>query len=151
MLRLRFSSGLILGLILGLVAGASLILLSKRPPGTEQESLVLQVQDLSRRLEDTRGERDRLLQQLEQFEKLSAQMTAGLSGLEQRMSVLQAEYAAAQRRQVEPTAAPTTGRDPTPTQPVPTAAPTQAPTADEPLPELPASEDDAETPPAPAP
>jgi len=66
MLRLRFSSGLILGLILGLVAGASLLLLWKRPPGAEQETLALQVQDLSRRLEDTRGERDRLLRQVEQ-------------------------------------------------------------------------------------
>jgi len=146
MLRLRFSSGLILGLILGLVAGASLLLLWKRPPGAEQETLALQVQDLSRRLEDTRGERDRLLRQVEQFEKLAAQMTAGLTSLAQRVAGVQAAHEEARRRQAEPTATRTV-RDPTPTQPLPTAVPTQVPTEAGPPPEAAPAAGGAEAPP----
>jgi hypothetical protein len=153
MLRLRFSSGLLLGLMVGVLAGASLVLLWKRPPGPEQETLALEVQDLNRRLEDTRGERDRLLRQVEQFEKLASEMTASLASLEQRVTTLQAAHEEATRHQVEPT--PTrTVREPTPTRPVPTAVPTEvptlvpteAPTAVEPPPETPSTEAGAETP-----
>jgi len=94
MLRLRFGSGVILGLVLGIPAGALLaVLLAPAPAPTDRgaTATTLQIQELTRKLEAAREDRLRADKQLEQFQKLAEQMTASFNNLEQRFKALQEE------------------------------------------------------------
>ena len=92
MLRLRFSSGLILGLVLGVPAGVLVALLVLPSPAADHGgATALQVQELTRKLEAAKEDRERVDRQLEQFQKLAEQMTASFNSLEQRFKALQDE------------------------------------------------------------
>ncbi len=92
MRRLRFTSGLTLGLALGVPAGA-LIALLILPPRADNHTVAtsLQVDQLTRKLEEANGDRQRMQQQLEQFQKLADQMTASFNTLEARFKALEEE------------------------------------------------------------
>lgn len=136
MLRLRFGSGVILGLVLGILAGAVIaFLLSPAPPVTEPGATALQVQELTRKLEAAKDDRERRDKQLEQFQKLAEQMTASFNNLDQRFKALQEELRlqeAAGKQAAEPPVAP----PPAPAVPAqPAAAPPPTPaTTDQPAP-----------------
>jgi hypothetical protein len=92
MLRLRFGSGVILGLVLGIPAGAVIALLllpGSSPTDHAATATALQVQELTRKLETAKDDRQRVDTQLEQFQKLAEQMTASFNNLEQRFKALQ--------------------------------------------------------------
>jgi len=117
MLRLRFGSGVILGLVLGIPVGAVLALLlapTQTPSEREATATTLQVQELTRKLEAAKEDRLRADTQLEQFQKLAEQMTASFNNLEQRFKALQ-EEAHLQETRATPTASPA--------PPAPAAAP----------------------------
>lgn len=89
MLRLRFSTGLLLGLLAGLPAGALIALLAfPRTAADSAGTTSLQVQDLTRKLETANVDRSRVDEQLEQFKKLADQMTANFNNLEVRFRAL---------------------------------------------------------------
>lgn len=92
MLRLRFTSGVILGLVLGIPVGAviALLLVPSSPPD-HNGATSLQVQELTRKLEVAKDDRERVDKQLEQFQKLAEQMTTSFNNLEQRFKALQEE------------------------------------------------------------
>ena len=131
MMRLRFSSGLTLGLALGLPTGALLaLLLTPSRPAEPNGATALQVQELTRKLEAAKEARDRADGQLEQFQKLAEQMTTSFQSLEARFKALEAEQATP-RAAAPPTATkppPSAPPPPTPTVPLPEAA--EPPAAD---------------------
>jgi hypothetical protein len=144
MLRLRFLPGLILGLVIGLPVGIGLGVLALAPHGTEQKagdsSLV---QDLTRKLEAAKEERDRADRQMEQFQKLADQMTASFNNLEMRFKLLEEE----QRVRDAQLQAGIPARAPAPPPPAATAgAPAQAS-----APQTPAVQEPGTTEAAPAP
>jgi TolA-binding protein len=141
MLRLRFLPGLILGLLVGLPVGIGVGVLTLAPHGSEQNvGASPLVQDLTRKLEAAKDERDRADRQLEQFQKLADQMTKSFNNLEMRFKLLEEE----QRVRDAQAQAAIPARAPAPPPPPPTgtapvqALPPQTPTAQEP--------DDAEAP-----
>ncbi len=136
MLRLRFGSGVILGLVLGLPVGAVLaILLAPAPASTDHAATAttLQVQELTRKLEAAKEDRLRADKQLEQFQKLAEQMTASFNNLEQRFKALQEEQHLQEARNAAPTSAPAAppAAAPAPQAPAPAApaAPAAQPAA----------------------
>jgi TolA-binding protein len=145
MLRLRFGSGAILGLVLGIPAGAVIALLllpGSSPTDQAATATALQVQELTRKLETAKDDRQRVDKQLEQFQKLAEQMTTSFNNLEQRFKALQEDQRLqeAQARRV-----------PAPVVPAPVAQPAVAPAAPAaaaatPVAQLPADQ----APPAPA-
>lgn len=123
MLRLRFGSGAILGLVLGIPAGAVIALLllpGSSPTDQAATATALQVQELTRKLETAKDDRQRVDKQLEQFQKLAEQMTTSFNNLEQRFKALQEDQRLqeAQARRV-----------PAPVVPAPVAQPAVAPAA----------------------
>jgi gas vesicle protein len=123
MLRLRFGSGVILGLVLGIPAGALIaLLLAPAPPPTDRTATALQVQELTRRLEAAKEDRQRADKQIEQFQKLAEQMTTTFNNLEQRFTALQEAQRAQEARaaQAPPPTAPAAAT------PTPPATPEQA-------------------------
>jgi Tfp pilus assembly protein PilN len=90
MRRMRFSSGLLIGLLLGVAAGV-LIGLRFTPAGPPAPSpaTLLQVEELTRRLEAAQEERARADKQLERFQQLSEQMTKTFNTLEARFKALE--------------------------------------------------------------
>jgi len=132
MLRLRFSSGVILGLVLGIMAGGVIaVLLTPAPPPTDQGAMALQVQELTRKLEAARDDRQRVDKQLEQFQKLAEQMTASFNNLDQRFKALQEEQRL-QETAAKQAAVPTVPQAPSPAATVPQLQPPQAPAASTP-------------------
>jgi TolA-binding protein len=92
MLRMRFTSGLTLGLMLGVPAGALIaLLLVPSPPAERDAATSLQVQELTRRLEAAKEDRQRMERQLEQFQALAERMTASFNSLEVRFKALEEE------------------------------------------------------------
>jgi gas vesicle protein len=90
MLRFRFSSGVLLGLIVGVPAGALCVLLIA-PGGAHEPNrqTQLQVEELTRRLESAKEEREQADKQLERFQKLAEQMTTTFNTLEARFRALE--------------------------------------------------------------
>jgi len=90
MLRLRFTSGLILGLVVGGLAGTliGLLALPSRPADSSAPTS-LQVQELQRRLEAAKEDKERVDRQLDQFTKLADQMTASFNSLAERFKALE--------------------------------------------------------------
>jgi Asp-tRNA(Asn)/Glu-tRNA(Gln) amidotransferase C subunit len=125
MLRLRFSSGLLLGLVLGVPAGVVIGLLLLPPRGTEPGAASnLQIIELTRKLEAMQEDKERAARQLEQFATLAEQMTASFNRLELRFKALEDEQ---RLRDAQPTPRATAAIVvPTPT------APEAAPEGDEP-------------------
>ena len=126
MLRLRFTSGLILGLVLGVPAGAliGLLVLPSRPTDSNAATS-LQVQELTRRLEAAKDDKQRVDRQLEEFQRLAEQMTASFNSLEQRFKSLEEQRLREARPQPPP--APV-AQAPAAPPPVPPPTPgTQAP------------------------
>src|SRR5574341_365546 len=118
MRRLRFSSGLIIGLLIGVPAGTiiGLLVLPTRP--ADQGAVTsLQVQELTRKLEAAQEAKFRADQQLEQFTKLAEQMTASFNSLEQRFKALEEENRRQQARGSAPPAAQPAGAAPQPASP----------------------------------
>jgi hypothetical protein len=140
MLRLRFGSGLILGLVLGIPTGALIaLLLAPAPPASDHAAATtLQVQELTRKLEAAKDERQRADTQLEQFQKLAEQMTASFNNLEQRFKALQEELLQRQARDQQAPAAPVAAPPPPASAPAaalpPAAAPVVQPTAEPAMP-----------------
>ncbi|HXQ21715.1 MAG TPA: hypothetical protein VN812_08575 [Candidatus Acidoferrales bacterium] len=92
MLRLRFASGLLLGLVLGLSAGTLIGLLVVPPHAADSVAATpLQVLDLTHKLEAAKEDKERVDRQLEQFAQLADQMTASFNSLEQRFKALEEE------------------------------------------------------------
>jgi hypothetical protein len=90
MRRLRFTSGLILGLLLGLAAGTLIGLLLPAARNTDPNSAaVSQLQALTRELDVAREAKERAERQLEVFAKLADQMTATFKTLEERFKALE--------------------------------------------------------------
>jgi len=90
MLRLRFSSGLILGLVVGLIAGVLMGIFMLPTRGSDPGAATsLQVIELTRKLEAAKDDKERTDRQLEEFQKLSEQMTATFKSLEQRFNALE--------------------------------------------------------------
>lgn len=81
-----------MGLALGVPAGA-LIALLILPPRADNHTVAtsLQVDQLTRKLEDANSDRQRMQQQLEQFQKLADQMTTSFNALEVRFKALEEE------------------------------------------------------------
>jgi len=90
MLRLRFSSGLLLGLVagvpLGVLIGVLMLPARDSEPGAATN---LQIIELTRKLEAAKEEKERADRQLEQFQRLADQMTATFKSLEQRFNALE--------------------------------------------------------------
>jgi TolA-binding protein len=121
MLRLRFLPGLILGLVIGLPVGIGVGVLALAPHGTEQSAGTSSlVQDLTRKLEAAKEQRDRADRQLEQFQKLADQMTASFNNLEMRFRLLEEEQRV-RDAQLQASQAAIPARAPAPPPPVPTA------------------------------
>ena len=92
MRRLRFTSGLTLGLALGVPSGALIALLILPPRAAEHNvATALQLDQLTRKLEAANEDRQRMEQQLDQFEKLAEQMTSSFNTLELRFKALEEE------------------------------------------------------------
>ncbi len=141
MLRFRFGSGLILGLVLGIPAGAVIaLLLAPAPSATDRgaAATTLQVQELTRKLEAARDDRQRADTQLEQFQKLAEQMTASFNNLEQRFKALQEEQRL-QEAQAQHPAPPPPVVKPQVVEAPPPAAPQLPPPADTPTMAAPAA------------
>ena len=128
MRRLRFTSGLSIGLIFGLAAGIMIGVLLGAPRGTDDPlaHAAPQVADLVRQLEAAHDAKERADRQLEVFAKLADDMTATFKRLEERFTALaDAERRRDQANQVAaPTAtpAPRTEATPPPAPETPTAA-----------------------------
>jgi TolA-binding protein len=123
MLRLRFASGLTLGLALGVPSGALIALLIL--PGRaadENAAPSAQVQELTHKLEAATEERQRAEHQLEQFQKLAEQMTTSFNNLEARFKALEQEQRLREARLGEARPSP-----PTPGSAAPPALPPPAP------------------------
>ena len=119
MLRPRFASGLTLGLALGVPSGAVIALLILPPRVADRSgATALQIDVLTRKLEAANDERQRMEQQLQQFQKLAEQMTNSFNTLELRFKALEEEQRVREARAGDTRASP---------PPTPTAAP--APTA----------------------
>lgn len=128
MLRLRFSSGLMLGLVAGVPLGALIGVLMLPVRGTDPGAATsLQVMELTHKLEAAKEDKDRADRQLEQFQKLAEQMTATFKSLEQRFNALE-ESEHLRDAQRQPASSPA-AKAPEPTAP---AAPTPPPSAAEP-------------------
>jgi TolA-binding protein len=90
MLRLRFTSGLALGLVLGVPLGALIALLLTPPaPSDTATATSLQVLELTRKLQVANEARERMERQLQQFAGLAEQMTASFNSLEMRFKALE--------------------------------------------------------------
>jgi len=114
MLRLRFTSGLMLGLLLGVPAGTLIgLLLFPTHPGDQNVSTSLQIEELTRQLDVAKEQKEHVDRQLEQFAKLADQMTASFNALELRFTALQE----AEAPRAEPHEAPPATRGPTPEAP----------------------------------
>jgi len=128
MLRLRFSSGLLLGLVagvpLGVLIGVLMLPVRGSDPGVATS---LQVMELTRKLEAATEAKERAEHQLEQFQKLADQMTATFKSLEQRFSAL--EETERLRDAQRPPASQPEAKVPAPTPP---AVPTPPPSASQP-------------------
>lgn len=136
MLRLRFLPGLVIGLLLGLAAGVAVGVLVLAPYSPEQGGTSLQVQELTRRLETAKEDRQRVERQLEQFQKLAEQMTASFNSLEMRFKLLEEQQRMRDARDIQ-AAAQAHAAPPSPSAPAvaPTHTPAQpvaAPQAGEP-------------------
>ena len=118
MLRLRFAPGLILGLLLGLPSGVLIAILALPPTSAEHgNAAAIQIEELNRKLETAREDRQRVDRQLEQFQKLAEQMTTTFNNLETRFKLLEEEQRIREAREI-----------PAPVQRRPTAIPTEIPT-----------------------
>jgi TolA-binding protein len=131
MLRLRFSSGLLLGLVVGVLAGVVIGMLMLPARSIDAGAATnAQVIELTRRLEAATDAKERADRQLEQFQKLADQMTATFKSLEQRFNAL--EEAQRLREGQRPPAGQPEAKAPAPqpTAPAPLAGatPTAAPT-----------------------
>jgi hypothetical protein len=116
MLRLRFSSGLILGLLLGVPAGTLIGLLVLPPRAAEPTAAnTLQVEELTRKLEIAREENEHVDRQLDQFTKLADQMTASFNNLEHRFKALEAAPTLHEVHNQQPPPSPTAQAPPPPT------------------------------------
>jgi hypothetical protein len=90
MRRLRFTSGLILGLLFGLAAGTVIGLLLPSAHNSDPNSAsATQLQALTRELEAARDAKERADRQLEVFAKLADQMTATFKTLEERFQAIE--------------------------------------------------------------
>lgn len=128
MLRLRFSSGLLLGLVAGVPLGVLIGVLMLPARGSDPGAATsLQVIDLTHRLEVAKEDKERADRQLEQFQKLADQMTATFKSLEQRFNALE-ESERLRDAQRQPTGQPE-AKAPEATVP---AAPTPSPSAAQP-------------------
>lgn len=128
MLRLRFSSGLMLGLVAGVPLGALIGVLMLPARGTDAGAATsLQVIELTHKLEAAKEDKERAERQLEQFQKLADQMTATFKSLEQRFNALE-ESERRRDAQRQPASQPEV-KAPEPTAP---AAPTPPPSASQP-------------------
>lgn len=110
MLRLRFASGLILGLVLGVPAGTVIglaVLPRSADPSTATTS---QVQELTRQLASVKDDKAVVDRQLEQFAKMADQMTVSFDSLERRFKALEEE---ARLRDTHPAPAAPSGPAPT--------------------------------------
>ena len=128
MLRLRFSSGLILGLVVGVLAGLVIGMLMLPTPKMDTAVANSQVIELTRKLEVATEAKERADRQLEQFQKLADQMTTTFKSLEQRFNALE-EAQRARQGQPPPAGQPeakAAAPQPTPAPPAP-ATPTVAP------------------------
>ena len=115
MLRPRFASGLTLGLALGVPSGAVIALLILPPRVADRSgATALQIDVLTRKLEAANDERQRMEQQLQQFQKLAEQMTNSFNTLELRFTALEEEQRVREARAGDTRASP---------PPTPTAAP----------------------------
>ena len=115
MLRPRFASGLTLGLALGVPSGAVIALLILPPRVADRSgATALQIDVLTRKLEAANDERQRMEQQLQQFQKLAEQMTNSFNTLELRFKALEEEQRVREARAGDTRASP---------PPTPTAAP----------------------------
>jgi hypothetical protein len=127
MLRLRFAPGLILGLLFGLPAGIviGLMLVPAARTVDPNSGMGQQVQELTRKLDAAREDKERTEKQFEQFQKLAEQMTASFGNLEQRFLLLEEEQRLRDAR--APTPVPPASVRPVPTEiPAPPASPTSA-------------------------
>ena len=116
MLRLRFTSGLALGLAVGVPLGALItLLLTPSPRDDSTTATSLQVLELTRKLDLANEARERMERQLEQFTGIANQMTASFNTLEARFKALEDTQRAGDGH-APPTAAP-------PLAPAPGAAP----------------------------
>ena len=115
MLRMRFSSGLLIGLLVGVPAGSliALLLTPAATPPPPSQATMLQVEELTRRLESAQEERARADRQLERFQQLSEQMTTTFNTLEARFKALEQAERARQASLPDgpPSAAPPAGTD----------------------------------------
>jgi len=106
MLRLRFTSGLALGLAVGVPLGALItLLLTPSPRDDSTTATSLQVLELTRKLDLANEARERMERQLEQFTGIANQMTASFNTLEARFKALE-EAQRAGDGHAPPTAAP---------------------------------------------
>jgi hypothetical protein len=134
MLRLRFTSGLILGLLLGVPAGTLTgLLLFPTHPTDQNVSTSVQIEELTRKLEFAKEQKEHVDRQLEQFTKLADQMTASFTTLEQRFKALEA----AESLHAEPHEAPPATRVPAPGASAPAPAGDREPADTEPPPGAP--------------
>ncbi len=114
-------------MVLGLSAGTLIGLLAVPPRASDSVATTpLQVQELTRKLETAKEDKERVDRQLEQFAKLADQMTASFSMLEQRFKALEEEQRLreAARDQAFPT--PTRAAAPAATARVPEGQPPPA-------------------------
>jgi TolA-binding protein len=126
MLRLRFSSGLILGLVAGGLAGVVVGMLMLPPRSADSSAATnFQMIELTRKLEAAKEDKERTERQLEQFQKLADQMTATFKTLEQRFNALEEaeRLRAAAHPSSQPEAKAPAAAVPTPIPPTPTSPP----------------------------
>ena len=123
MLRLRFLPGLIVGLLLGLPLGAIATALLLPARHAESAATSLQVEQLSRRLEQAEQDKQALNRQLDEFRTMADRMTASFTELERRFKTLEEEMQAREAAAPSPTSMPATPA-PAPTTAEPSAAPT---------------------------
>jgi len=125
MLRLRFLPGLIVGLLLGLPLGAIVTALLLPARHAESAATSLQVEQLSRRLEQAEQDKQALNRQLDEFRTMADRMTASFTELERRFKTLEEEMQAREAAAPSPTSMPATPT-PAPTTAEPEPAPTGA-------------------------
>jgi hypothetical protein len=125
-MRLRFSSGLTLGLAAGIPVGALLAVLLS-PRSQDGGAMTLRVQELTRQLDAAREARERADRQLDQFQKLADQMTVSFKSLEERFNALQAEESQRDAAAANPAAVAATPPSHDGTTPAPAPALPEAP------------------------
>ncbi len=131
MLRLRFLPGLIVGLLVGLPLGAIVAVLAFPPSRGESAATAVEIQQLSRRLEQAEQDKQALNRQLDDFRKMAERMTASFTDLTQRFNSLEKEMRAAEQAPPPPstpTVAPAAASPPPSSPSVPEPAPTSAAT-----------------------